>query len=137
MTIRKLHFLLLFYLMNLPPVYATELVYTFENPSFGGNPLYGAALLNNAQAQNDKKDSLTNQTPLEKFNETLQRSILNRLSSTIAGQIIGNHGEIVPGIVETTDFIIDIVDMGGGLLMITTTDKATGNSTSFSIDNSF
>ncbi len=134
---KKTYFLLLFYLMNLPSVYATELVYTFENPSFGGNPLYGAALLNNAQAQNDKKDSLTNQTPLEKFNETLQRSILNRLSSSIAGQVIGTHGELIPGSVETTDFIIDIVDTGGGLLMITTTDKATGNSTSFTIDNNF
>ncbi|MCW5619326.1 MAG: hypothetical protein KIS65_08975 [Nitrosomonas sp.] len=134
---RKTCFLLLFYIMNFPSAYATELVYTFENPSFGGNPLYGAPLLNNAQAQNDKEDSLSNQTPLEKFNETLQRSILNRLSSTIAGQIIGNHGEIIPGTIETTDFIIDIVDVGGGLLTITTTDKATGNSTSFSIDNSF
>jgi curli production assembly/transport component CsgF len=127
----------MFYMMHVIPVYATELVYTFENPSFGGNPLYGAALLNNAQAQNDKEDSLTNQTPLEKFNETLQRSILNRLSSTVAGQVIGNQGELIPGTVETTDFVIDIVDVGGGLLTITTTDKATGNSTSFSIDNNF
>lgn len=134
---RKPYFLLMFYMMHVIPVYATELVYTFENPSFGGNPLYGAALLNNAQAQNDKEDSLTNQTPLEKFNETLQRSILNRLSSTVAGQVIGNQGELIPGTVETTDFVIDIVDVGGGLLTITTTDKATGNSTSFSIDNNF
>jgi len=134
---RKPYFLLIFYMMHVIPVYATELVYTFENPSFGGNPLYGAALLNNAQAQNDKEDSLTNQTPLEKFNETLQRSILNRLSSTVAGQVIGNQGELIPGTVETTDFVIDIVDVGGGLLTITTTDKATGNSTSFSIDNNF
>ncbi len=137
MIMKKLHFLLLFYMINLPSAYATELVYTFENPSFGGNPLYGAALLNNAQAQNDKEDSLANQTPLEKFNETLQRSILNRLSSTIAGQIVGAHGELIPGTVETTDFTIDIVDTGGGQLLITTTDKATGNSTSFTIDNSF
>lgn len=134
---RKPYFLLMFYMMHVIPVYATDLVYTFENPSFGGNPLYGAALLNNAQAQNDKEDSLTNQTPLEKFNETLQRSILNRLSSTVAGQVIGNQGELIPGTVETTDFVIDIVDVGGGLLTITTTDKATGNSTSFSIDNNF
>ncbi|MDR4652298.1 MAG: curli assembly protein CsgF [Nitrosomonas sp.] len=122
-------------MISLPSVFATELVYTFENPSFGGNPLYGAALLNNAQAQNEEKDTLADQTPLEKFNETLQRSILNRLSSTVAGQVIGDQGELIPGTVETTDFIIDIVDIGGGLLTITTTDKATGNSTSFSIDN--
>jgi len=134
---RKSYFLLIIYMIYAPSVHATELVYTFENPSFGGNPLYGAALLNNAQAQNDKEDASANQTPLEKFNETLQRSILNRLSSTVAGQVIGNQGELVPGTVETTDFIINIADAGGGLLTITTTDKATGNSTSFSIDNNF
>lgn len=132
---RKIYYLLLIYMISLPSAFATELVYTFENPSFGGNPLYGAALLNNAQAQNEEKDTLADQTPLEKFNETLQRSILNRLSSTVAGQVIGDQGELIPGTVETTDFIIDIVDIGGGLLTITTTDKATGNSTSFSIDN--
>jgi len=132
---RKTYYLLVIYLISVPSVFATELVYTFENPSFGGNPLYGAALLNNAQAQNEEKDTLADQTPLEKFNETLQRSILNRLSSTVAGQVIGDQGELIPGTVETTDFIIDIVDIGGGLLTITTTDKATGNSTSFSIDN--
>jgi curli production assembly/transport component CsgF len=132
---RKTYYLLVIYMISLPSVFATELVYTFENPSFGGNPLYGAALLNNAQAQNEEKDTLADQTPLEKFNETLQRSILNRLSSTVAGQVIGDQGELIPGTVETTDFIIDIVDIGGGLLTITTTDKATGNSTSFSIDN--
>ena len=37
-------------------VQATELVYTPINPSFGGNPLNGTWLLNNAQAQNDFDD---------------------------------------------------------------------------------
>jgi hypothetical protein len=35
---------------------ATELVYTPVNPAFGGNPLNGTWLLNNAQAQNDYDD---------------------------------------------------------------------------------
>ncbi|SET04649.1 curli production assembly/transport component CsgF [Nitrosomonas marina] len=134
---KKLQCLLLFCWMSLSPAHATELVYTFKNPAFGGNPLNGPALLNNAQAQNDEKDPFGDQTPLEKFNETLQRSILNRLSATVAGQVIGDQGGLIPGTVETTDFIIDIVDVGGGLLTITTTDKVTGNSTSFSIDNNF
>ena len=38
---------------------ATELVYTPVNPSFGGNPLNGTWLLNNAQAQNDHDDPLS------------------------------------------------------------------------------
>ena len=44
-------------------VQATELVYTPVNPSFGGNPLNGTWLLNNAQAQNDYDDpDLKNRT---------------------------------------------------------------------------
>lgn len=35
---------------------ATELVHTPVNPAFGGNPLNGTWLLNNAQAQNDHDD---------------------------------------------------------------------------------
>ena len=38
------------------PAAATELIYTPVNPVFGGNPLNGPVLLNNAQAQNNKKD---------------------------------------------------------------------------------
>ena len=36
---------------------ATELVYTPVNPAFGGNPLNGSWMLNNAQAQNDHTSS--------------------------------------------------------------------------------
>ena len=54
---------------------ATELVYTPVNPAFGGNPLNGTWLLNNAQAQNDYDDpdlkdrasAFTGTTALERF----------------------------------------------------------------------
>ena len=56
-------------------VQATELVYTPINPSFGGNPLNGTWLLNNAQAQNDYDDpdlkdrasAFSGTTALERF----------------------------------------------------------------------
>ena len=47
---------LLIGLASAAAVQATELVYTPVNPSFGGNPLNGTWLLNNAQAQNDHDD---------------------------------------------------------------------------------
>lgn len=68
------------------------------------------------------------------INEQLERSILSRLTSTISGSIIGDGGDLQPGTVETTDFIIDVVDLGDGRLRIMTTDKSTGDSTSFEID---
>jgi curli production assembly/transport component CsgF len=119
--------------------HADELVYQPVNPSFGGNPLNGNWLLNNAQAQNTFEDDVDlrdeEQSDLDNFNELLQRSILSRVASAITKSIVGEGGELMPGTIETSDFIIDIVDVGGGELMITTTDKATGESTSFSLDS--
>ena len=119
----------------------TELVHQFVNPSFGGNPLNGSMLLNSAQAQNDIEDPSTRSTSrveeseLQKFNSLLQRSILSRLASSITSSIIGSGGELIPGTIETSSFTIEIVDLGDGVLNITTTDKATGDSTSFQLTN--
>jgi curli production assembly/transport component CsgF len=46
--------------------------------------------------------------------------------------VIGG-GKLKPGTVETGNFRIDIVDAGGGVLVITTTDKVTGATTSFQV----
>lgn len=118
---------------------AAELVYTPVNPSFGGNPLNGSYLLNNAQAQDDteKDEGKGGTSALERFNEMLQRAVLNRLAASTTSSIVGPSGELIPGTIETTDFIIQIVDLGGGLLEITTTDKQTGDSTSFQINSGF
>ena len=42
-------------------------------------------------------------------------------------------GKLVPGTVETDNFIITIANADGGMLAITTTDKATGDFTSFEV----
>lgn len=116
---------------------ATELVYTPVNPNFGGNPLNGATLLSAAQAQNKSKDpdsdQKSKQSALEQFNDSLQRAVLGRLASALTSNVVGPNGQLVPGTVETNDFIITIVDTGGGSLRVTTTDKVTGVSTSFEV----
>lgn len=123
---------------------ATQITYYPINPSFGGNPQNGAVLLNNAQAQNKHTDDPNApspfdmqgaSTPLQDFNDSLQRSILSRIASSATTQIIGPNGELRPGNVETTDFRISVVNAGGGLLQITTTDKSTGAQTSFQVGN--
>lgn len=118
---------------------ATELVYTPINPSFGGNPLYGSYLLGSAQATNKHKDpdslggsNFANQSPLEQFNSSLERSILSQLASAATSKIL-NNGQLVPGSIETGNFLITVVDSGGGMLTITTTDKVTGATTSFQV----
>ena len=127
------------------PSAATELVYYPLNPSFGGNPLNGPVLLNSAEAQNKHKDpdaagagGLDNldRTPLQEFNEMLERSILSRLTASAVSSIVDpDSGQLRPGVVETGNFTIGIVDLGGGLLRITTTDKTTGASTQFEVSS--
>jgi curli production assembly/transport component CsgF len=111
------------------------------NPNFGGSPLNGSVLLNSAQATNKHKDpdaqraaaaATAPKTGLQQFNDMLERSILSQLSSAATSKIL-NGGKLVPGSVETGNFRIDITDLGGGVLLVTTTDKVTGASTSFKV----
>src|SRR5690554_3440737 len=123
------------------PAAATELVYYPLNPSFGGNPLNGSVLLNSALATNRHKDpdignddfGIEQKTPLQQFNETLERSILSRLASAASSQIVGPDGQFVPGTLETDSFTINVVDVGNGVLTITTIDKFTGATTTFRV----
>lgn len=116
---------------------ASELVYTPVNPTFGGNALNGAALLSAAQAQNDTKDPATavakqntQQSALGQFNDMLERAVLNRLASAAVGGVVTNKGELIPGTVHTENFTIEIIDLGGGMMRMVTTDALTGASTS-------
>jgi curli production assembly/transport component CsgF len=118
---------------------ASELAYVPNNPSFGGNPLNGPVLLNQAQAQNhftekSSSSSASGQTALTQFNSMLQSAILSRVSSAVTSSIVGANGQLVPGIVETTDFRIAITNLQGGLLQIVTTDKNTGQTTQFQVN---
>ena len=118
---------------------ATELVYQPVNPAFGGNPLNGPVLLNSAQAQDKHKDpdaqnslNSLNKTPLQDFNDMLERAILGQLATAATGGVMSN-GKLIPGTVETGNFRINIIDLGGGLLKITTTDKTTGGTSTFEV----
>ena len=121
---------------------ATDLVYRPVNPTFGGDPLNGSMLLNNAQSQNNFKDpasaqagsGFTQRTPLQQFSDTLQRSILSRLASSAAGSLFTSTGQVIPGAVETSEFRVTVIDIGGGNLQITTVDKVTGQSTTFEVN---
>ncbi|MGJ7517625.1 curli assembly protein CsgF [Pseudomonas baetica] len=105
-------------------VQATELVYTPVNPAFGGNPLNGTWLLNNAQAQNDYDDpdlkdrtTATGTSALDRFTAQLQSRLLGQLMDNIS---TGNTGSL-----STDAFIVNVVD-DSGQLTIEVTDRATG-----------
>jgi curli production assembly/transport component CsgF len=119
---------------------AGELIYYPTHPAFGGSPANGGVLLNEANAQNTFKDPDSPRPPaqkseLEKFNEKLQSAVLNRIAGALTQGIVSDDGSLEPGIVETADFTISIVDNGDGLLVITTTDKNSGATSTFEVLN--
>ncbi len=126
-----------------PTLHASELVYYPMNPSFGGSPLNGSVLLNSALATNKHKDpelddksplEEARQTPLQAFQESMERAVLARLTSAATSNLFDPlTGKLVPGTVETDNFVISIANTGGGLLAITTTDKVTGDFTTFEV----
>ena len=96
-------------------VQATELVYTPINPSFGGNPLNGTWLLNNAQAQNDYDDpDLKERTNAFNGTSSLER-FTNQLESRLLGQLLDNIGNGNTGSMSTNAFLIDVIDNAGAL----------------------
>ena len=132
-------------LMTSSAGWATEMVYTPINPSFGGSPLNGPVLLNSANAQNKHTASSSSSgsgfsgykapSALDNFNQRLQSTILDRMASKLTGSVFDSSGNLQPGVVETSTFKIVIADLGNGMLQITTTDKSTGASTTFQISN--
>lgn len=122
----KTHIIIAIFLLSLTPwrgASSTELTYTPVNPSFGGNPLNGNYLLNNASAQNSNKDPDTRESPystssaLDRFTDTLESRLLSQLLTDIGD---GNNGTLI-----TDDFIVNILDVDG-TLTITITDAVTG-----------
>ena len=117
---------------------ASELVYVPVNPNFGGLPSNGPGLLSSASATNKHVQSglgasSLNQTPLQQFNQTLERMMLSQLASAATSKLMGSDGKLLPGTFSTENFIITVADLGGGLLRVTTTDKTSGAVTSFEV----
>lgn len=86
------------------PAAATEIIHHFENPSFGGSPLNGPVLLNQATAQNNLKDpsiaartSTAQQTPLERFKANLESSILSQVSRSTSQNLFDRNGNLLLG----------------------------------------
>lgn len=118
---------------------ASELVYVPVNPSFGGYPANGPGLLATATATNKHTagglggKSPFDQTPLEQFNQTLERTVLGQLAAAATSKLMGQDGKLVPGTFSTANFIITVTDLGGGILRVSTLEKSTGITTTFEV----
>ncbi|AZL85935.1 MULTISPECIES: curli assembly protein CsgF [Aliivibrio] len=108
---------------------ASELVYIPVNPNFGGNPLNTSHLFAGANAINDYKgpqdDSLFEQeSALDRLTSSLESRLISQLLADVGN---GNTGQLV-----TDDFILNIVDDSGALL-IQIVDKETGETSEIQV----
>jgi curli production assembly/transport component CsgF len=83
---------------------AGTIVYTPTNPTFGGNPLNGAYLFNNAQAQNQHQPSTSTsgtgagaslspgQIFAQQLTSQLYSSLANKITSSIFGENAAQNG---------------------------------------------
>jgi curli production assembly/transport component CsgF len=85
---------------------ATEMVYTPINPSFGGNPLNANMLLSKAQAQNKHTAPSIEKGYAEQFQDSLERTYLNRMVREITDMAFGED-------IEDSIFDQDSIFMSG------------------------
>jgi len=118
--------------------FADEMVYQPVNPNFGGNPLNGSFLLNQALAQNDHKEaesaipsSLSNSLEAQ-----LERALVNRLSRDLIDNAFGDLDEPLDNFTVTigsSQFTVNTDDPAFTLVTIINLDS--GESSIISIPN--
>jgi curli production assembly/transport component CsgF len=119
-------------LIVLPESRATELVYTPVNPSFGGSPLNGSFLLNQAESQNKFKNKVEDPDPFEDFQESVQRRILGVIANQVSDSIVTSDGKWKKGVSTVGGYTIT-VDVVGDEVNITMSDPLTGRGTTVTV----
>ncbi|CAM3831221.1 MULTISPECIES: curli assembly protein CsgF [Pseudoalteromonas] len=114
-------------------VTATELVYKPINPAFGGNPLNANMLLSKAQSQNKHRAPIIEKTYDEKFQESLERTYLNRLVREITDVAFGD--DIKDSIFDqdatfmSGDYQIQVITSTPDTITVRITNTASGEET--------
>lgn len=92
------------------PAFASDMVYTPVNPSFGGNPFNSAHLLGIASGINKYKDpnAQNSQDPAQQFLRTLQSRLLSSLATQITDLIFGPNAQ-ESGTIRFGDQVIEFV----------------------------
>ncbi len=111
------------------PAFASDQAFTFNNPSFGGNPFNSAHLLAIANGQNDYKDpaAVDRNDPAAQFLRTLQSRLLSAVASQVADLIFGENAQ-ESGIIRFDDQEVSFV-RGADSVMLTITNFADGSVT--------
>lgn len=114
---------------------ASELVYTPQNSAFGGSASDTQVLLSKANAQNTHKDdSNSSKTALERFQEQLERRILNMIAANIVNDLFDDEdGFSNDGVFATDDFSVSVLSDTEEGLTVEINDIATGATSTIEI----
>lgn len=120
-------------------LFGQQLVFSFINPAFGGNPNNASWLLQSAQIQSDyqQKSTDTNSqaTSLDDFATQLNNQILYSLANAIIQKQFGTeNSSLKTGQYNVGQFRITIGNGGSGLI-VNIFDSSTGNQTQITIPN--
>lgn len=118
---------------------AQDLLYTPQNPNFGGNTFNYQWLLQSATAQNGLTDpdaqardfsrGSSRRTSLEDFSESLNRQLLNSITRELFDlNLGGGDGGLQPGSYSLGNFQVDVAEGTEGLI-ITIVDVVNGGTT--------
>jgi curli production assembly/transport component CsgF len=110
------------------PVSATELVFRFVNPSFGGDPMVGNFLLNKADSQKRFAEDEYEEDPLSDFEDGLNRRVLGLIADKIVQDAFGDEGNLSNGTYTIGSYVISI-DNNGKVIKVAVTDSLSGDST--------
>lgn len=134
---KKLLLLFALCLMGAVDLQAQDLVYEPKNPAFGGVYYNYQWLQSSAEAQNKITDpnaqanSLLNRSPLDDFEQNLNRQILNQLSRQLVASQFGEEG-LEPGSYTVGSYQIDVTEGGSGIDIVIV-DIGTGDRTTVTI----
>ncbi len=107
-----------------PPVAATELVHHSVDPNFGGNPLNGSFLMNQATGQdNNKEPTAPEKSQLQTFTDNLQSDILSGLSNAASGKLLDTNGNLIPNSTfNVGNFSVSVSGESNGSVTVSITD---------------
>ena len=115
---------------------ASELVYNPVSPSFGGSPLNSSFILSQADSQNTFKDKSLSvgRDPMDSFEESLVRRVLNNLANNIIDSAFDTtDSEMTDGFYQFGDYTIEVDTSLTDNVNVTITDISTGNATTIEI----
>jgi curli production assembly/transport component CsgF len=116
---------------------AGDLVFSFTNPTFGGNPNNAAGLLALANAQNNIKTPDTpQQSALDKLTSALQSTMLSKLQASVSGYVFDTKGNLVSGTQYSAgDFQVTVIVNPDKTVTLQTLEISSGNSTLINLGN--